>query len=641
MQFKHPELLYALFLLLIPIIVHLFQLRKFQKENFTNVAFLKEVTLQTRKSSQIKKWLTLFTRLGILAAIILAFAQPFFSNKKSLNTETETVIYLDNSFSMQAKGDKGIILKRAIQELIEGIPETETLSILTNDDTYRNTSIKTITNDLLQLGFSPNQLTYNAALLKSKKLFNKDPSTIKNIVMVSDFQQKKENFEIENDSSYTINLVQLKPIKTNNIAIDTLYISKRNSSNLELTVGVNSNENMENFPVAYYNDDNLVSKTAVSSSNKNKAVFTIPTNTIINGKITIEDTSLQFDNSLFFNINEDAKTNVLVINEANDSFLKRIYTNDNYNYTAFKNNTLDYNSIDKQNLIVLNELETIPNSLVTALNAFTKNGGVVIVIPNTNSNIKAYNTFLNNFGFSPFKALNKIEKRLTTINYSHPIYSEGVFEKQINNFQYPKIQSYYPQDIVTSSAILKFEDDKPFLSQNNNVFVFSAALNKVNSNFKDINLIVPTFINIAKQSLNNANLYYTVGNANTYDVAVKLQQDGILTLEKGEQSVIPQQNYFNNKVSITTNETPIDAGIYTIKNKTKIIENVSYNYNRDESKLNYLDLSIYKNATLNSSVSKLFDTLKSDNAIHAIWKWFVIFALLLLIIEMLILKYLK
>ena len=65
MQFKHPELLYALFFLLIPIIVHLFQFRKFQKEAFTNVSFLKEVTIQTRKSSQLKKRLTLLTRLLI------------------------------------------------------------------------------------------------------------------------------------------------------------------------------------------------------------------------------------------------------------------------------------------------------------------------------------------------------------------------------------------------------------------------------------------------------------------------------------------------------------------------------------------------------------------------------------------------
>jgi len=50
MQFKHPEILYALFLLLIPIIIHLFQLRRFEKVHFTNVQFLKKVELQTRKS---------------------------------------------------------------------------------------------------------------------------------------------------------------------------------------------------------------------------------------------------------------------------------------------------------------------------------------------------------------------------------------------------------------------------------------------------------------------------------------------------------------------------------------------------------------------------------------------------------------
>lgn len=107
MQFKHPELLYALFLLVIPIIVHLFQLRKFKKVPFTNVAFLKAATLKTRKSAQIKKWLILCTRMLVLAALVFAFAQPFTSKTDVLNTKKETVIYLDNSFSMQAKGNNG------------------------------------------------------------------------------------------------------------------------------------------------------------------------------------------------------------------------------------------------------------------------------------------------------------------------------------------------------------------------------------------------------------------------------------------------------------------------------------------------------------------------------------------------------
>jgi hypothetical protein len=79
MNFKHPEFLYFLFLLVIPILVHLFQLRRFKKEYFTNVQFLKELSIQTRKSSTIKKWLLLLTRLLLLIFLILAFAQPFFS----------------------------------------------------------------------------------------------------------------------------------------------------------------------------------------------------------------------------------------------------------------------------------------------------------------------------------------------------------------------------------------------------------------------------------------------------------------------------------------------------------------------------------------------------------------------------------
>ena len=118
MQFKHPELLWALLLLLIPIIIHLFQLRRFQKEAFTNVKLLKNIKLQTRKSSQLKKWLTLLTRLLLLACAILAFAQPFTTNSEKFKSKNETVLYLDNSFSMQAKGSNGSLLNEAIQDIL-------------------------------------------------------------------------------------------------------------------------------------------------------------------------------------------------------------------------------------------------------------------------------------------------------------------------------------------------------------------------------------------------------------------------------------------------------------------------------------------------------------------------------------------
>ena len=110
MHFKHPEILYFLFLLVIPILVHLFQLRRFKKEYFTNVRFLASLSIQTRKSSKLKKWLLLACRLLLLTFLIIAFAQPFFESKDLKNASNEMYIILDNSFSMQAKGKKGEIL---------------------------------------------------------------------------------------------------------------------------------------------------------------------------------------------------------------------------------------------------------------------------------------------------------------------------------------------------------------------------------------------------------------------------------------------------------------------------------------------------------------------------------------------------
>ena len=140
MQFKHPEILYALCLLIIPIIIHLFQLRRFQKEAFTNVAFLKQVVIQTRKSSQLKKWLTLLTRMLLLACVIIAFAQPFTSKNTSFSSTPETVIYLDNSFSLQAKGEQGELLKRAVQDIIDEILRYDDL-ILDKEKKLKDMSI--------------------------------------------------------------------------------------------------------------------------------------------------------------------------------------------------------------------------------------------------------------------------------------------------------------------------------------------------------------------------------------------------------------------------------------------------------------------------------------------------------------------
>jgi len=641
MQFKHPELLYALLLLVIPIIIHLFQLRRFQKEAFTNVKFLKDIVLQTRKSSQLKKWLTLLTRLLLLACIIIAFAQPYFTNSKSFNSRSETVIYLDNSFSMQAKGSNGTLLNSAIQSIIETLDDNETFTLFTNNTTFKNTTLNAIRNDLIQLPYSPNQLNYDAVVIKGKKAFSDDINSLKNLVLISDFQQKEESFNFQNNSLIELKLVQVKPINTNNIAIDSVYISKIDVENIELTVALkNHGTPVETLPISLFNDNQLVAKSAVSIEDEASTIFTIPVDQTFKGKLNIADVNLQYDNNLYFNLDKREKINVLSINEANDIFLRKIYTSDEFNYSAYPFNELDYNALDNQNLIILNEVKEIPSSLTTALKTITDEGAHLLIIPSNNAILNTYNQLFNNYSLANFSILNTSEKNITTINFSHPLFT-NVFDKQVTNFQYPKVNAFYGLSSNANTSALGYEDGSSFLSNSANVYSFTAALNAENSNFKNSPLIVPILYNLGKQSLKLAQLYYIIGKENKIDINTKLSKDDILTLQADDQEVIPLQQTYANKVELVTSEFPNESGIYGVKSKETILKHLSYNYSRDESNLTYFDLTTLENVTIDDKVDSSLQDIKSATKVKELWKWFVIFALAFLIVEMLILKFFK
>jgi hypothetical protein len=640
MQFKHPELLYALLLLLIPIIIHLFQLRRFQKIDFTNVAFLKKVTIETRKSSQLKKWLTLLMRLGAMACLIFAFAQPFSASKTALNTQKETVLYLDNSFSMQAKSGQGPLLQRAMQDLYEQSAGNEKISWFTNSNSRKNASVQDFKNEVLKVPYSQNQLTLSEVLLKANQLFSKEKGLSKRLILVSDFQLKEAFPEVPED--LTLDAVHLKPNVLSNISIDTTYIDNKNSVTTRLTVVVSkSGETSENIPVSLFNGKALVAKTAIEfgTGTEAKVSFDIETEGGFNGKLELIDSNLSYDNSLFFSINIPQRLRVMSISESNANFIQRLFDQPEFEYSqqTFKN--LNYNDIPTQNFIVLNELNEIPVALVTALKSFVDNGGSLFVIPSAKAGIQDYNILLNQLQLGSFSGVNTQEKKITQIVFDHPLYKD-VFERRVVNFQYPKVNSFFNTS-TTATPALKFEDGKPFIVQRKNTYLSTAAINPENSNFQNSPLIVPTVYNMASQSLLLPKLYYTVGEQNNFSVPITLVQNEILTLKDSVTKFIPLQQTKANKVNITTGDLPANAGTYQIEKDGEFIENVSYNYKRDESSLQYANPNDWNGARIYESVDELFSSIAEENTIHSFWKWFAIFALVFLLLEMLILKFYK
>ncbi len=640
MQFKNPEILYALFLLLIPIFIHLFQLRRFQKVAFTNVAFLKKVTIQIRKSSQLKKWLALLVRLLALACLIIAFAQPFTAPNTAMNAKKETVLYIDNSFSMQAKGSQGPLLERALQSLFEQSSGTDKISWFTNDSERRNASQQDFKNEILTVPYSQNQLSPAQVLLKANQLFSKERDVQKRLVYISDFQQR-EAFPVL-PKNITVDAVKLSPVKASNIAIDTAFIASTSAAALQLKVRISQQgKEFSETPLSLFNNGKLIAKTAADLSENGSATLTfdIDGSEGFIGKIELNEPNISFDNTLFFSINKLAKIKVLAINEADGNFLKRLFEQDEFQLLQQSSKTLDYNEIPNQNFIILNELATIPLSLGTALKAFTEAGGSLVIIPPTGADIGSYNNLLASLGLGSFSEEIAQEKNIANIQFSHPLF-KNVFEKEVANFQFPKVNSFYNIQTNAASA-LSFEANRPFLLQQQKAYLFTAPINSEHSNFQNSPLIVPTFYNMAVQSLPLPQLYYNIGTENSIAIPVKLGPDEILSVTDGTDRFIPLQQTKATYVLMTTNEEPRIAGNYKVEKEKEFLEHISFNYSRAESKLQYQNPEDWAGVTVHKTVADLFDSIAEANSIHSFWKWFAIFALLFLLFEMLILKYYK
>jgi hypothetical protein len=642
MQFKNPEILYFLFLLVIPILVHLFQLRRFKKEYFTNVQFLKELSIQTRKSSTIKKWLLLCTRLLLLACLIIAFAQPFFTAKDSKKATNEMYILLDNSYSMQAKGKKGELLKRAVQELLEHTPQTQNFSLLTTSDNFWNTDIKSIQKDLQELTYSaePFQLDNLIAKVNARKsAFNKD------IIVITDAVGLKENqtksFRKEDNVYFMIPEAEQK----NNATIDSVFIQQTLANFYEIGIKVTANgDSFTDVPVALYNHNKLVAKTLTNFETKTKTInFNIPKEDF-QGYASISDKGLEYDNTYYFSISKPSKTNVISIGDAEKSnFLTRIYTAGEFNYTNFPLANLDYNLLDKQDAIVLNELKDIPQALQTTLKQFVAKGGNLVIIPAQEGNVGALNRFLATFGALQAKEFEVADKKVTKINFNHPLFST-VFEKKIDNFQYPNAKGSFTLS-NTSPAILSYADQSPFLTAIANdlssVYVFAAPLNKTNSNFQNSPLIVPTFYNMAQSAQKTGVNAMVIGENQPFIVDASLSKDEILTVKNTTESFIPVQQLLNTKVKMSFNENPATAGNYGVYNGKNPIQNISFNYNRTESNLALANPEAAAQYKQIKDIESVFNTIQTDRTDTQIWKGFVWLTLLFLAVEILIQKFVK
>ena len=640
MQFKNPEIFYGLLLLLIPILVHLFQLRRFVKVPFTNVAFLKEIQLKTRKSSKLKKWLVLALRCLALAALVTAFAQPFLSDKTEDQQEDEFVFYLDNSYSMTARDQQGTLLSKAVQDLYDNPPLSGSFRWFTNSDDYNSDTEVDFRNSLLEISPSFKQYNYKEILLKASGMFSKE-DTRKNLVIFSDFQANAFG-TMDSLPAIDIQAVKLEAQSLANVSIDTAYIQANINGSAVLKEGLSAaTRNNVNYPVSLWEAATLAAKSAVSFDQnlKQEVEFPIDLNKPFLGRLSVNDQELEFDNELYFALGKKTAIKVMSINQADQSFLDKLFPQGDFELTHFNYAAADYNAILQQNVVVLNELDRVPASLVTALERFKEEGGVIVVIPAAQADLAEYTALLQRLEAGTFSEPVNQQRKLNTINFDHPLFS-SVFSKTVDNFQYPTVNTFF--DLTSGgNDPLSLEGGNPFLVQFNSVYVFGAPLSSPNSNFKESPLIVPTFYNIGRSALPLPVLYYEIGKSQQIGLPISLGEDQIVNLKGTDQDFIPLQQRYANKVVLSTEADPAFQGHYFAMNKADTVAILPYNTSRKEADLQNYNTNDLRGINFFNSVKDMLLEMKQQGQQRPLWQWFVILAVLFLITEMAVLHFLK
>ena len=675
MKFAYPEFLYALFAIAIPIIIHLFNFRKFKKIYFSNVEFLKEVQQETQSKSKLKHLLILLSRILAIAFLVFAFSQPFIpASDSDVTTQNNIVgIYIDNSFSMESVGENGSLLNEAKTKAIEVVNSyraTDKFILITNNfnaGDQRLLSNEETIDKIEEIAISSSSRKLSTIYSRNRDAINTSTIENKSFYMLSDFQKSTADFvAIKADTSISSYVIQIKTSEISNLFIDSCWFNSPThllNQNEEFNIRIknNSENDLENIPVKLFINNQNIVPASFSVKANDETLLTLnyrnKTKGIQQGRVELRDSPVITDDIFYFSYSISDNINILGIGDnENEVALKSIYNTDSiFNYSNYNLSQLDYSNIKKSNLVVMHNLKDVNSGLSNTLKSFIDNGGDLLVFPSDDIDYDNYKEFLSLLSVNYYTKIDTAKNKVREINLKHPVYN-NVFEGQSKgNLNLPIVSSHYLLSKNTTAYknnILTLKDGNSFLTEykvgKGSVYLSTVSLNKESSNFKNHALFVPTLYNIALLSQKNYPLFHIIGSNSTIDFN-RGEKDNVYHIKNQSIDIIPRVRNTNTNTTIFINSEIETADNYTLENDNSKI-GLSYNYNRSESELTYLS-SLEINEIINShSINAQYidlingtiqSTLSDLNIGKKYWKYCIILALLFLAAEIVLIKIFK
>lgn len=663
MQFVNPGFLWALGLISVPLIIHLFNFRKYKRVDFSNVSMLKQIETESRKTRQVKKWLVLLSRILAVICLVLAFSQPYVPHAEKVVEHKLKTIYIDNSFSMYAIGTQGQLFEEAknvSRNLVQAFNRTDEIQILSNNTSSpsglsKESAIDFIDN--LEIGADVNDI--NAILSQGAIKAKEAGFDGLSLFYISDMQKTARLQELKPDSSVELNVIKLDPEGTHNLSIDSTWlrspINKRDDLvELEISLSNHGAEASRAMSVVLYvNDIQKGAETFDIGADRSKNMlmsFKISDLGLNRCKLVINDPEVFFDNTYYFNINLKDSYRVLQLTNGDSPYSSLFEVDDQFELDNTSPLNFDHSQLPTYDMVILHDMDKLSSALTNQLNGFVEDGGVLFISPSQDLN--GLSEAMTTLGMSSYGEAQEKELSLRQSDLNNPFF-KGVYSRIPENTLMPKVKRLYKiQPTIGSKLLLSLKDGSPVLIQKDRsrgkIYQLALPTTLEWSNLKDHELFVLSVLQAAFSKVNDQDLAYSLDYKGSIAVQHKAS-DQPLVLVKDEQEVIVQGGANLSQYRFWLNDEIREAGSYYIAQKgtEEALGLLSLNYNRVESRQKYHNnielkewfgegLKLYEDVD-----NQLVKDVSKQGDEQLLWKLFLILSLIFLLIEILLLRFIK
>jgi len=673
MGFVYPHFLFAWLLMAVPIIIHLFNFRKFKKVYFSNVQWLKDVQLQTSSAKSLKEKLILLARIFAIFFLVLAFAQPYLkSGEAKANFKSSVVsIYLDNSFSMESVNKNGTLLddgKKKCREILEAYQLNDRFQLITNDFEGKQQRLfnkDEILEQLDQVLISPIHRNYQSILNRQQEMLLPETTSQKAIYLISDFQEQKDKKDkIQIDSSIRLNLVPLSANHLPNISVDSVYFispihQPKGQEKLVYKLMNHSDEKARNVPI----------KLMINGVQKSFASLNLGPNEILldtlsftglqpgwqNGLLSIKDYPITFDDQLYFTFEVKKELPILAIyqNQPIPNIALAYQTDTFFDFQEINQTQITYSDFAKKRLIVLENLQNMAPGFGQQLKQYVANGGNLAVFIPLNADLASYQAFLKSVNVDYPTQLSNQSVKANEINLSHPMFLD-IFDALPKNIDLPVASKFWfssAQTKTTKQILISAQGNlnlfNVYPTKKGNIYLSFLPIESTASNFSRHALFLPMLFKMALLGNQQNALFYAIGQNDQIEINdLNFNGDDVLKIKNKEMEIIPEVRKNERGASLYFADQIKKSGFYNANQEKKISASFAFNDDRAESNLHFYQqnqlidwFGVTQKDIFNSQEASIQQQIKVSKLGFPLWKLCLILTLLFLILEMLLIKF--